>query len=173
MARIFSFTYYSPILLFGYSPDHLFLSVATTPVWSRPITDTLQDIRISIENTRRALEEAQNLTSVDLDPEHQSVPIYNDSTAVMCFSIENGKKYKGDPLGLGFTLIPNDDMGAYDKYIEPQGAVLVSRPLMYFLNCINSYQRVPIQDFKGRGEIYILPELIERDYERWLDEQVA
>ena len=44
---------------------------------------------------------------------------------------------------------------------------------MYFLNCINSYKRIPIQDFKGRGEIYILPELIKRDYERWLDEQVA
>ena len=81
-------------------------------MWSRPITDTLQAIRISIENTRRALEEAQNLPSVDLDPEHQSAPIYTDSTAVMCFSIENGKKYKGDPLGLGFKLIPNDDMGA-------------------------------------------------------------
>ena len=101
------------------------------------------------------------------------MPIYNDSTAVMCFSIENRTKYKGNPLGLGFTLITNDDMGAYEKNIEPQGAVFGSRPLLYFLNCINSYKRVPIQDFKGRGEIYILPELIKRDYERWLDEQVA
>ena len=145
-------------------------SVGTTPVWSQPVKDSLSDVKTIIENGKKMLEAARELGPIDVDPEKNSVPIYNDSTTVKCFLIEHNKKYKCDPHGIGFTLIPNTDMADYDKYVEPKRAVLVNRPLLYFLNCVNLYKRVAIRDFKGKGEIFILPDIVKQDYELWLEQ---